>query len=73
MTTSFAMRLQSNFQLSKEKESPMILFDQYGKMYTNFYPPAGHRSNNDNKQGANDVDWGRQYLPKWLINGGKKT
>jgi len=72
MTTSFAMRMQSNFRLSKEKESPMILFDQNGKMYTNFYPPVGYQSNG-NKQKTNDVDWGRQYLPKWLVIGDNKT
>lgn len=33
-TTSFAMRMQANFRLSEEKESPMILFDQNCKMYT---------------------------------------
>ncbi|KAL5240520.1 hypothetical protein ACI65C_007930 [Semiaphis heraclei] len=72
MTTSFAMRMQSNFRLSKEKESPMILFDQNGKMYTNVYPPIWHQ-NNENKQKANDVDSGRKYLPKWLVIGTKKT
>lgn len=73
MTTSYAMRLQSNFRLSKQEEAPVIVFDQNGKMYTNVYPPIGHRSNDYNTRKTGDGDWGRRYLPKWLVIGGKKT
>jgi len=41
--SSCGMRL-SNFHLSKDGEVPMILFDQNGKMYTNYYPPVRRRS-----------------------------
>ena len=63
----------SNFQLSKREEAPMIVFDQNGKMYTNVYPPIGHRGNDYNTRKSGDEDWVRRYLPKWLVIGGNKT
>jgi len=67
------MQLHSNFRLSKKEEAPVIVFDQNGKMYTNVYPPIGLRSNDFNTRKAGNGDWGRRYLPKWLVIGGDKT